>query len=141
MGVTMNQATAIRIDDTEPNVRRSFSSQKIYDMYAQTGKVRFGTTAMWAETPSLIPEQGEFIVYTDRHVIDGVAYCGVKVGDGLAYVAELPFIGDDIAQDIVNHINAHINDGSVHVTASEKAFWNSKVRCYVEGEIMAFTTE
>lgn len=128
MDVTMNQATAIRIDDNEPDVRKSFSSQKIMELYAQTGRLaRFGTTAMWEAMPTFVPEMGEFIIYTDRNVIDDVAYCGVKVGNGVDCVGDLPFIGDDIAQGIVNFINAHINNSSVHVTASEKESWDGKI--------------
>ena len=76
------------------------------------------TTAGWAEIPTYVPKRGEFIIYTD-YSENGP---GVKVGDGLAYVADLPFIGDSRFED-------HINNKVVHITAEERTYWNDKLNC------------
>jgi hypothetical protein len=53
-----------------------------------------GTTAEWEATPLFIPLEGEFIIYTDRFQMDdGTVVPGVKVGDGVTPVGNLPFIG------------------------------------------------
>ncbi len=113
-------------------------------------KYRLGTTAYWATQLSDIPLAGELIVYTDysTETVDGqTRYIpAFKFGDGLAYVVDLPFVGDDIR----NALNAHINNSTIHITAAEREFWNNKVRCYmgtenisnqiVENETLIFTT-
>ena len=140
MGVSMNQTTAIRIDDDNVDVRQSWSSSKINDVFERSGKVRIGTTAEWELQPTFVPERGEFIVYTDRTVIDGVAYSGVKVGDGGAYVVDLPFVGDDVATVIVTQINDHVFNSDIHVSPAEKQFWDNKLNFELQGETLAFNT-
>lgn len=113
-------------------------------------KYRLGTTSYWATQTSDIPLAGELIVYSDysSEVVNGVTRYipAFKVGDGLAYVVDLPFVGDDIR----NTLNAHIGDTTIHITEAERTFWNNKVRCYmgteevsgqvVETENLIFTT-
>ena len=132
----MNQATAIRIDDGNVDVRQSWSSSKINELYENTGKVRIGTSEEWELQPTLVPERGEFIVYTDRTVIDDVCYSGVKVGDGNAYLVDLPFVGDDVASLIIGSINSHIMDSNIHVSPAEKQFWDNKLNYEINGEIL-----
>ena len=96
------------------------------------------TSANWATRTGYIPARGEIIVYSDRHVIDSVNYPGVKIGDGLAYVVDLPFVGDDISNQIVEVLNAHINDSDSHISAAERELWNNKVSCAVLGENLIF---
>ncbi len=97
-------------------------------------QVRFGTTAEWTAQSSLVSEHGVLYVYTD-HGTDqyGNALAGIKAGDGNAYVVDLPFT------DAV--LTEHIADTTRHVTAAERAFWNSKVRAYYAGtEQLVLTT-
>lgn len=54
------------------------------------------TTAHWNERREYVPKRGLIVVYSDRNVIDGVNYPGVKIGDGAAVVGDLPFLGDDV---------------------------------------------
>ena len=56
---------------------------------------------------------------------------GFKVGDGLAYVVDLPFV--DALMDL------HMRNDNIHVTAEEKAFWNAKNRGFVNGENLILT--
>lgn len=97
-------------------------------------RIFYDTTANWKQKTSYIAPVGTIIVYTDRNVIDGVKYAGVKLGDGLAYVVDLPFVGDDIAAQVVAMLNEHVNDTGIHVTSEEKEFWNNKLNCVVIGE-------
>ena len=97
-------------------------------------QVRFGTTAEWSAQSSLVSEHGVLYVYTD-HGTDqyGNSIAGIKAGDGNAYVVDLPFT------DAV--LTEHISDTTVHITAAERAFWNSKVRAYYAGtEQLVLTT-
>lgn len=90
------------------------------------------TSSEWAENPSLVSVRGTIYVYMDS---DNVR---IKIGDGNAYVVDLPFVsvtGDDFSD--------HINNTVIHVTAAEKAAWNNKWRGYMttaDGENLVFTT-
>lgn len=103
-----------------------------------TARLVMDTSANWAARTGYIPARGEIIVYSDRHVIDSVNYPGVKIGDGLAYVVDLPFVGDDISNQIVEALNAHIDDSVSHISAEERELWNNKVSCAVLGENLIF---
>ena len=97
-------------------------------------QVLFNTTNGWNTQSSLISQENKLYVYTD-HATDssGNPLAGIKVGDGNAYLIDIPFID----QLFTNHIN----DTSIHVTPAEKAFWNNKVSCYYAGlDTLVLTT-
>ena len=102
--------------------------------------VRSGTKEYWDSQRSLIGEKNFIYVYTDHQkktdswgrVTD---IPGIKIGDGKAYLIDLPFV-DDIYL-------SHINDSTIHVTQDEKNRWNNKVRAIVtriDPENLIFTT-
>lgn len=87
----------------------------------------FNTTSVWNSTPDLISLKDIIYVYTDHHVSeDGQNIPGFKVGDGSAYLIDLPF-NDDI-------VMKHISDTSIHITDDEREFWNNKVTAYLDAE-------
>lgn len=91
----------------------------------------YGTTAEWDAQTTLVSEKNAFYVYTDHAVVDGKYIPGMKLGDGLAYVVDLPFL------DAV--LTEHIDDTSIHVSAQDRAFWNNKNRGFVNGENLILT--
>lgn len=62
---------------------------------------------------------------------------GIKVGDGKAYVQDLPFID----QDLRALVDEHIWNTLIHVTAEEKEFWNKKVNINDNGEHITYDSE
>lgn len=88
-----------------------------------------GTTAQLNGDISYIPQKGEVRLYLDKTTIiqDGqtITIPGIKVGDGLAYGVDLPFLGDDILQQLLDHIA----DTTLHITQQERIFWNNKINC------------
>lgn len=91
----------------------------------------------------MVSKTGEIYVYTDylsKTDESGrtVNTPGVKFGDGNAYVVDLPFINCDF-ESLEKNLNDHIIDSAVHVTQSEKDFWNGKYRAIVDGETLSFT--
>lgn len=90
------------------------------------------TTENWSKRITYIPALGTIVIYTDRNVIDGINYPGVKIADGTTYAVDLPFAGDDIAYQICGMLNDHIENSAVHVTPEEKLFWNNKLNCTVQ---------
>ncbi|MBQ6552434.1 MAG: hypothetical protein IJL83_02290 [Clostridia bacterium] len=86
--------------------------------------VQFNTTAGWDATPELVGAENTLYVYTDHEEdADGRNIPGFKIGDGNAYLIDMPFSDHFFA--------AHINNTDVHITPEERAFWNNKERCYV----------
>jgi hypothetical protein len=104
------------------------------------------TTANWNEVRSFIPKRGEIIVYTDHgHVNDGngntIDIPGIKIGDGNAYLIDLPFVGTDISQQIMHDLNQHTEDSSIHVSQQDRNFWNNKLNCQVDNECLLLTRQ
>lgn len=103
------------------------------------GRIRVArdTTDNWNAHPDIIPMKGEIIVYTDyAHTTDdfgnNVDIPNVKIGDGSAYLVDLPFLGADARYETLCLINAHAQNDDIHVSLAEKAFWNNKLNGYVD---------
>lgn len=97
-------------------------------------QVLFNTTAAWNAQVQLTSEPDTLYIYTDHQTdSQGNKIAGIKVGDGNAYLIDMPFTDEVIME--------HINDNVRHITAEERAFWNNKVSCYfADGDRVIFTT-
>ena len=120
---------------------RIYLSDQVRHTIGLTSPVPFGmaklsidTSAHWAERLDYVPAKGEIIVYSDRRTINDVPYPGIKIGDGNAYVVDLPFAGDDTSNIITDIIESHINDTVIHVSSSDRDNWNRKISCRIDGE-------
>lgn len=103
--------------------------------------VLYDTTENWNAHIDYIPPKGAIIAYSDYATEDGVFIPNFKISDGLAYLIDQPFVGDDVRAAI----NQHILDTTVHISAAERDKWNNKVSCSLtqitENEYMlAFVT-
>ena len=96
------------------------------------------TTAYWAAQTSFVPKSGDIIVYSDHETIieDGEEKLvpGFKMGDGNAFVVDLPFTDAAIAERFL----VHMNDQEAHVTNQERDFWNNKLNLSLNGETLEF---
>lgn len=95
-----------------------------------------GTTEEWSAQTTLVSKPGALYIYTDRMVSHGKNIPGFKVGDGNAYVVDLPFSDDPYYEHIMNTV--------IHVTQEDKDYWSDKVTCYVDSEtpeLLIFTKE
>lgn len=103
-------------------------------------KLKRDTTVNWNNARGFIPLEGELIVYNDyatiRKVVNGneqdVVVPAIKIGDGRAYVQDLPFVNDELRDQILNHIN----NPEIHVTMAEKLFWNNKLNVNDSSEVV-----
>lgn len=94
-------------------------------------KFKRDTTQNWNAAQGMVPLQGEIIIYTDYQSmvkeVDGevktVLIPGIKIGDGAAYVQDLPFVDDELRERLMEHINNY----DIHVTLGDKSFWNNKL--------------
>ena len=103
-------------------------------------KFKRDTTANWNAARGFIPLEGELIVYNDyatiRKVINGVeqdvTVPAIKIGDGRAYVQDLPFVDEELRDRIM----AHINNNDIHVTVMDKLKWDNKLNVDDNQEII-----
>ena len=93
----------------------------------------FGSMAEWQSRYNFIASRGTVMIYTDHGTIEvdnnTITVPGIKIGDGSTPSIDLPFVGDDIKQQIMTTLNNHINDNVRHITAAERTFWNNKLNC------------
>lgn len=86
-----------------------------------------GTTAEWNAKPQLKAAKDIVYVYTDHNIINGQPVPGIKIGDGVTYLIDLPFV-----------------TGGCEVTEEQINFWNEKVSVFIDPEDptnLVFTTE
>ena len=67
------------------------------------------TTAEWNANPQIVSSKDIIYVYTDYKVVDEQNVPNIKIGDGNAYLIDLPFVAPD------------------GVTEEQIEFWNNKV--------------
>ena len=98
--------------------------------------VFYGTTEYWDGQPSLMSVEKAIYIYTDYdHDQEGNEIPGVKIGDGKAYLIDMPFLDEAM--------RIHMLDRAIHITEEERQFWNNKVRCYMvddDEDTLIFTT-
>lgn len=107
---------------------------------ADASHIYYDTTANWNSRSTLVAEAGALYVYSDHSVVNGENVPGVKIGDGLAYLIDMPFVADDIA----NSITTHINNSAIHVSSNDRRYWNNKVTAIIDlldSEHLILTTE
>jgi len=86
-----------------------------------SSKIVSHTTSEWESLGvSTVSESGVLYVYTDyKKDESGKNIPGFKMGDGNAYVADLPFSSA--------MFDMHMNNTDIHITAAEREKWNNKV--------------
>ena len=98
--------------------------------------IRYGDTEYWSGQTNYIPDQGAIIIYSDYRtkLVNGqpVDVPGIKIGNGNAYVQDLAFVGDDLA----NILYSHILDTAIHITPQERDFWNNKLNVDDNAEVV-----
>lgn len=109
-------------------------------------RLKNDTTANWNQDLSFVPDKGEPIVYTDYKQVENdqgeiTNVPGIKIGDGNAYLVDLPFIDDASAQAIFDEFSNHVSNTSIHVSSSEKEVWNNKTSCSLDGEVLTLSTD
>lgn len=100
-------------------------------------RVLYATTETWNSQPQLVSARGYIYIYSDyKQNGQGQNIPGFKVGDGNAFLIDLPFSDTQLQN--------HLLDTVSHITQQEREFWNNKVRCYIDTEAqtdnLVFTT-
>lgn len=125
----------IPIATTETDGLLSSADKIKYDSYKKI--ILSDTTQNWNMYPETISTKDTIYVYSNYQIDSDLKYIpGIKIGDGVTPIVDLPFIDDAINNQITNILMSN-------VTEEEKRFWNNKVRCYMDNndiEKLIFTT-
>lgn len=91
------------------------------------------TSQEWIEAGRNISEAGSLYIYSDGYELsDGTNIPRIKIGDGLAYISDLPFFDEKLRLDLMSHID----DLDIHVTLEEKRAWWNKLNIDDDQEIV-----
>jgi hypothetical protein len=95
--------------------------------------IYYDTTENWDNQRFLISEEGAIYIYSDYSSLDDgngniTPLAGIKIGDGNAYLIDMPFITDGLTSMLLGHIG----NANIHITPQERAFWNNKVSSYMD---------
>ena len=99
----------------------------LQDIVSNIPVVLCDTTANWRTYIDYVAPKGAIVIYSDYATVDDKPVPNIKIGDGLAYLIDLPYVNDDLREALLQHIN----DATAHITAAERAKWNNKVSCSV----------
>ena len=120
------------IEDDKNSDSKIASAKAVYDAIG----IKYGTTDYWNNQIGYIPSEREIIIYSDYRTIvkngQTINVPGIKIGSGNAYVQDLAFLGEDVADALF----AHILDSTIHVTAQDKQRWNNKLNVDDNAEVV-----
>lgn len=83
-----NRLEAVLVENNENNLRTTLENEIII----KGSNIYMNTTEYWNSNPMLIAKDGAIYIYTDYDEFEGQAIPGIKVGDGKAYLIDIPFI-------------------------------------------------
>lgn len=93
------------------------------DLTHSSASIEIHTMEEWRDAGRTISKRGTFYIYSDGYNQEGTLVPRVKLGDGNAYISDLPFLDSPLLNMIIDHIN----DGTVHITQQQRLFWNNKL--------------
>lgn len=105
----------------------------------------YHTEAEWDAQSALITGEGVIYVYSDHTTVvdpdtgDVTVVPALKIGDGVSYLSELPFIGGGASPEIEQElealtqtVNDHIANSNIHVSTADRTEWNRKVSARID---------
>lgn len=98
---------------------------------ASSSSILYATKAYWDRQLTFVPPRGAIIIYSDyaRVEVDGSGknVPNFKVGDGNAYVVDLPFLHCDLQ----SALEAHIQNANAHLSDEDRQKLGSSVKASV----------
>lgn len=112
--------------------------------------IYYDTTVNWNAKRLLISEAGAIYIYSDyRTKTEGettVYVPGVRIGDGNAYVIDLPFISfsEVDVSEIAEQVTSVLSQSNALVSSEDRQKWDGKARVFlssVDSEILVFSED
>ena len=106
--------------------------QRIAELESAEGEsgIYYNTTAHWNSQRSYIPKAGHIVIYSDYAKENEKNVPNFKIGDGKAYLIDLPFSQADLRATVM----AHINNTAVHLSQGDREKLENSVTASVTGE-------
>ena len=95
----------------------------------QLSNIVIKTKEIWKQYDKVKSQRGKIYVYTEDDPNLNKSPL-IKIGDGLAYICDLPFITDELSEQLKDHVQ----NEQIHISQIEREFWNNKVTCYLSNE-------
>jgi hypothetical protein len=109
--LTASNTSYVKLDTTETTVQEILEELE-RSSKASGAKIYYDTKENWQKQTSLVSEKGSIYVYSDQYLDNDTPIPALKVGDGLAYVVDLPF-ADKIFYE-------HIMNNSIHLSEQDR---------------------
>lgn len=93
-------------------------------------KVSEGTKEFWNTNKTYVPISGEIVIVSDFSELNGINIPNLKIGDGSAFVADLPYLIDN------SEIAEHLKNQNIHISQQDRDNWNSKVSASISEETL-----
>lgn len=95
--------------------------------------IHYATTDNWNAERELIGEEGHVYIYSDyrrEELEDGTTKVipGIKIGDGVTYLIDTPFVISGDYEDFTDHIK----NWAIHVSTFDRNLWDGKVSAYID---------
>ena len=114
--------------------------------------IQYHTEAEWNAQSTLLTTEGAIYIYSDHtKIIDPdtrevTVIPAIKIGDGVSYLSQLPFLGEDTSQEtekkieiLTRSVDEHIGNETIHVSGEDRIDWDSKVQArYESGNLVLF---
>lgn len=108
------------------NLASDWNASANSSSYIDNKPIIVKTTNEW-NNDSTIYANGTIMIYSDYKIvhINSNVYTvgGIKIADGEHNSSVQPFIDTDTVENLA----AHINNTVIHITATERSFWNNKL--------------
>lgn len=89
--------------------------------------IHYDTVEAWNSMTTLIAEQGHIYVYADYQTRedegDTIYIPAIKIGDGVSYLIDMPYLVSGNDETFIDHIN----NWAIHVSDNDRTSWNNKV--------------
>lgn len=102
---------------------------------SKKSNIVFGTVESWNNQSDLISEKETIYVYTDYGVINNKQIAGLKVGDGLTLLKDVPFIQGYVTPEQISQYEKDPTVPSWAKTPTRPVYTPSDVGAIPEGEI------
>lgn len=98
------------------------------------------TKEEWNSDITFLSEKNVLYIYSNFKIFskngqEEIYLPGLKIGDGKSYLIDLPFLNDfdnNIEKVLLDHISNH----DIHISDSQRSFWNNKLNYELQDETL-----
>ena len=116
----------------------SFLWRKIKNLSTNNLKYYSQTKQEWDSDLTFISELNVLYIYSNYKTIQKddqeIIVPGIKIGDGKSFLIDLPFLNGASGFDEI--LIDHIDSNNIHVSQTDRNFWNNKLNLSLQGQVL-----